>query len=108
MCYTQCGIGWSAQQTSVVPHSLYNQDQKYPVKVSGYTTHMHTECLMCHLVPVVHTCIQYISVLCRCSAAVVSTSCHLHTTHCITLTWLLPMYTSLHTHSLASQYIYYM
>ena len=72
-----------------------NQDQRYPVKVSGYTTHMHTECFMCHLVPVVHTCIQYISVLCRCSAAVVSTSCHLHTTHCIN--WLLPMYTSLHT-----------
>ena len=57
MCYTQCGIGWSAQQTSVVPHSLYNQDQKYPVKVSGYTTHMHTECLMC-----VTLCLLYIRV----------------------------------------------
>ena len=32
-----------------------NQDQRYPVKVSRYTTHMHTECFMCHLV---HTCIQ--------------------------------------------------
>ena len=34
-----------------------NQDQRYPVKVSGYTTHMHTGCLMCHLV---HACCTYV------------------------------------------------
>ena len=40
-----------------------NQDQRYPVKVSGYTTHMHTGCLLdqCHLPPLL--CIRVQSIL---------------------------------------------